>query len=61
MYIFIYLPDSVTKYSIKRNIYFGYYLEAKPIFCGGGTKFFTVPMKAQVLVEVPMEFVELST
>jgi hypothetical protein len=60
-HVHLYLPDSVTKYGIKRNIYFGYHLESKPILCSRRTKFFTVAMETQVLIEVTVELVELST
>ncbi len=59
--IHFHLPDSVTKYSIEWDVYFDYYLEAESIFCRVGTKFYTMAVKAQVLIEVPVELVELPT
>ncbi len=55
------LSNSVTKYSVEWNIDLGYHLETKPIFRSRRTEFFTMAMEAQVLVEVPMELVELLT
>ncbi len=58
-HIYFHLPDGITEYSIKWDIDFGYHLETKPIFCRGGTKLFTMAVKAQILIEVPMRLIEL--
>jgi hypothetical protein len=58
-HVCFYLPDSITKYSIERDINLSHYLKTKPICRGWGTILYTVAMQAEVLVEIPVELIEL--
>jgi hypothetical protein len=58
-HVYFHLPDSITKYSIEKNIDLCYYLKTKPICRGWGTVLYTVAMEAEILVEVSVELIEL--
>jgi hypothetical protein len=60
-HVHFHLPDSITKYSIERDIDLRYYLKTKPICRGWGTILYAVTMEAEVLVEISVELIELPT